>query len=274
MQLLAALGLLSGLPVLAQQTGDSVEIQQLDEVVVSDSRFPLKREQSGKTIINLDREYLDQFPGASVARILNSQSGFEISGSRGRPGEVLGVFARGGRGRQVLVLIDGIRVSDPSSFSQEYDLRLLNTDAVESIEILKGASSVLYGTNAATAVINIKTRDSGKRPMELLAGSTFGTQNTAGESDGDIGSFTQNALVRGRLEGFDYRLSISNSFSNGLSSLANTGGEPDPNSSTSADLNLGYRLSEKNQIRIFANLARLRAAYDDSFLSIPFNHDD
>ncbi|WP_445385294.1 TonB-dependent receptor plug domain-containing protein [Robiginitalea sp. IMCC44478] len=265
-QLLAAVALLMGILVRAQQTQDSVPVQQLEGVVVSDSRFPLERGQSGKTVISLQRDYLDQFPGVSVARILNNQSGFEISGSRGRPGEVLGVFARGGRGRQVLVLIDGIRVSDPSSFSQEYDLRLLNADAVESIEIVKGASSVLYGTNAATAVINIKTRKAGKKSFEVLAGTTFGTQNTSEESDLDLGNFTQNALLSGSLQGFDYRLSFSNSFSNGLSSLADTAGEPDPNTNSSADLNLGFEIFGKNEIRVFANQTRLRSAYDDSFL--------
>jgi vitamin B12 transporter len=54
-----------------------------------------------------------------------------------------------------LILIDGIAATDPSQIANDYDLRLLNLDQVESIEILKGASSTLYGSGAATAVINI-----------------------------------------------------------------------------------------------------------------------
>ncbi|MGB5171449.1 MAG: TonB-dependent receptor plug domain-containing protein, partial [Eudoraea sp.] len=129
---------------LAQEEGP-MEIQELDEVVVSDSRFSLKRENSGKTVIQISQKELAQNQGKTVAEIINTKSGIEINGSRGREGEVLGVFPRGGRGRQVLILIDGVRVSDPSSFSQEYDLRLLNTAAIESIEIIKGAASTLYG---------------------------------------------------------------------------------------------------------------------------------
>ena len=101
---------------------DSTRIEKLDEVVVSDTRFPLRWEQSGKTVIRLSRRELASYRGATMAEILNAQTGIEISGSRGRPGEVLGVFARGGRGRQVLVLIDGVRVTDPSSASQELSL--------------------------------------------------------------------------------------------------------------------------------------------------------
>jgi outer membrane cobalamin receptor len=144
-----------------QQPKDTMAMQLLDEVVVSDSRFALKREFSGKTVIRIGPGELQRNQGRTLAALLNSKSGIEINGSRGRQGEVMGVFARGGRGRQVLVIIDGIRITDPSSSSQEYDLRLPDLSQIESIEIIKGASSVLYGTNAATAVVSITTKKAG-----------------------------------------------------------------------------------------------------------------
>ena len=153
--------ILAGQGLLAQDfQQDSQQTTQLDEVVVSDSHFALKREKSGKTVIKISAAELERNQGRNVAELINTKSGIEITGSRGRDGSVFGVFARGGRGRQALVIIDGVRVSDPSSFSQEYDLRLLSTANIESIEIIKGAASTLYGTNAATAVIkyNHQTR--------------------------------------------------------------------------------------------------------------------
>ncbi|MGB5402619.1 MAG: TonB-dependent receptor, partial [Robiginitalea sp.] len=54
----------------AQIAADSVKVRELDEVVVSDSRFPLKREQSGKTVIRLGPEILKAYQGASVAQVL------------------------------------------------------------------------------------------------------------------------------------------------------------------------------------------------------------
>ena len=110
-------------------------------------------------MIRIGSEELSRNRGRSLPELINTKSGIEISGSRGRAGEVLGAFVRGGRGRQLIVLIDGLRVSDPSSFSQEFDLRLLPLDNIASIEIIKGANSTLYGANAATAVINITTKD-------------------------------------------------------------------------------------------------------------------
>lgn len=254
----------AGPAVWSQQPGDTLAVQQLDEVVVTDTRIPLKREQSGKTVIKLDREDLERYQGQSFPEVLNQLGGFEISGSRGRPGEVLGVFARGGRGRQVLVLIDGLRVTDPSSASREFDLRLLPLSSIESVEIVKGATSVLYGANAATAVINIKTRAPEDKPFALRVEGSAGTQNTAAESDWDLGTFNQYVQISGQQGGWDYKASFANAFANGLSSLA-AGSEPDPYSNWSVDLQAGRKLSARSRIGVFANQSRMKSAYDDSF---------
>ena len=247
-----------------QEGRDSAVVRQLDEVVVTDTRFPLKREQSGKTVIRLEREDLRRYSGQSLAQVLNQLSGFEVSGSRGRPGEILGVFARGGRGRQVLVLVDGLRVSDPTSAAREYDLRLLPLSAIESVEIVKGAASVLYGANAATAVIDIRTRKAGQAPLSLTLEGSAGTQNTAGESDPDLGQFQQHAQLSGRQGRWSFTGEFSHARADGLSSLE-AGTEPDPYSSWSADLKLGRDLSEHSRLGVFANKSRMRSAYDDSF---------
>ena len=250
--------------VYGQEGPDTVSVRLLEEVVVSDSRFPLKREQSGKTVIRLDQEDLRAYSGQSVAQVLNQLSGFEISGSRGRPGEVLGVSARGGRGRQVLVMIDGIRVSDPSSASREYDLRLLPLSAIESVEVVKGAASVLYGANAATAVINIRTRRAASTPISIIAEGSLGTHNTPEESEADLGQFRHFVQAGGQQAGWEYAAGFSHTLSNGLSSLE-SGSEVDPYSNWSADLKVGKRFSGRSRLGLFANRSKMKSAYDDSF---------
>ena len=247
-----------------QEQSDSIPTQELEEVVVSDSRFPLKREQSGKTVIRLGQEQLAAYQGYTLASVLNQQSGFEISGSRGRPGEVLGVFARGGRGRQVLVLLDGLRVSDPSSASREYDLRLLPVSNIASVEILKGASSVLYGANAATAVINIKTKTPEQTPLSLSIQGSMGTHNTTTESRWDLGRFSHFVNLGGQQGGWDYKAAFSHDYANGLSSLS-TGLEEDPYSNWSLDVNVGHQMSEKSRLGVFANKSQMNTDFDDSF---------
>ncbi|MDC6355060.1 MULTISPECIES: TonB-dependent receptor plug domain-containing protein [Robiginitalea] len=243
---------------------DSTRIEKLDEVVVSDTRFPLRWEQSGKTVIRLSRRELASYRGATMAEILNAQTGIEISGSRGRPGEVLGVFARGGRGRQVLVLIDGVRVTDPSSASQEYDLRFVQAEEVESVEILKGAASTLYGTNAATAVINIRTRKAPKSPLALRVGSLLGTHRAPEDPEGQFGQYQQYARLGGTSGRLNYQAGITHARATGLSSLR-SGTETDPFRNLSLSARLGYRPWDHTRVQLTANRTQLRTAYDDAF---------
>ena len=251
--------------VSAQNQGASIELQELDEVVVSDSKFPLKRQNSGKTVIKIGLKELENNQGKTVAEIINTKSGIEINGSRGRQGEVLGVFARGGRGRQVLILIDGVRVSDPSSFSQEYDLRLLATSNIESIEIIKGAASTLYGMNAATAVINITSKKVSNKKISGDFQSSVGTNQSSFEQNYNIADFSNTALVNGTLENFTYSLGFSNVYTNGLSSIITEINEEDPFSRYNIDLKFGYTFNDNVNLTIYANQTNYNSAYDESF---------
>jgi len=259
--------------VSAQNQRDTMDLQELDEVVVSDSRFPIKRENSGKTVIKIGLKELENNQGKTVAEIINSKSGIEINGSRGRQGEVLGVFARGGRGRQVLILIDGIRVSDPSSFSQEYDLRLLTTSNIESIEIIKGAASTLYGMSAATAVINITSKKVSDKKISGDFQSSIGTNQSSFEQNYNIADFSNTASISGTLESFTYSLGFSNVYTNGLSSIITEANEEDPFSRYNMDLKLGYAFNDKINLTIYANQTNLNSAYDESFglIDAPYN---
>src|SRR5690606_20058336 len=100
-----------------------------------------KRKNSGKVITKITSKDLEKLQGQSIAEIISRTAGVEINGVHSNAGQNLSYFIRGGRNRQVLVLIDGIQVTDGSQIANDYDLRLLNIDQVESIEILKGASS-------------------------------------------------------------------------------------------------------------------------------------
>jgi vitamin B12 transporter len=244
---------------------DTLNIQQLEEVVVSDTRFPIRRENSGKTVISIGAEELARNQGRSLPEIINTKSGIEISGSRGRAGEVLGVFVRGGRGRQVIVVIDGIRVSDPSSFAQEYDLRLLPLSTIESVEIIKGASSTLYGANAATAVINITTKSASAENMAGSFQSSLGSNQTSSDQRYRINSFENNARISGTHKKWEYVAGFGQRFSDGMSSIATQTDEEDPFSSINTEVKLGYAFSEKLRTTLYASQAKLSTAYDESF---------
>lgn len=244
---------------------DSVTVQNLDEIVVSDSRFALKRENSGKTVIKITAAELKRSYGKSLAEIINTKSGIEIAGSRGREGAILGVFARGGRGRQILVLIDGVRVSDPSSFSQEYDLRLLSVATIDNIEIIKGAASTLYGANAATAVINITTKSASSKKMKLNIQTSRGTNQSSKDQNYNLSSAFNGIDVSGTLKKFTYQVTFSNRFSEGLSALITPENIEDVYSTYGTDIRFGYQFSNKFKISIFGNHTKLKTEYDESF---------
>lgn len=262
--------LLAGKGVFAQNVPqDSLKVQQLDEVVVSDSKFELKRENSGKTVIKITAEELQRNQGRTVAEIINTKSGIEIAGSRGRDGAVLGAFARGGRGRQVLIVIDGVRVSDPSTFSAEYDLRLLSPNTIESIEIIKGAASTLYGTNAATAVINITTKKSSEREVAGNFETSIGTNQTADDQSYDLGSIQNAANVNGTLGKFNYGVDFSNRYKSGMSAAVTPQNEEDIFSHFSTNVRLGYQFSEQFELQVYGNQTKFKNEYDASMMDAP-----
>jgi len=225
---------------------DSMQLQQLDEVVVSDSRFELKRENSGKTVIKITAEELEQNQGRSVAEIINTKSGIEVNGSRSFAGQNISVFARGGNNRQVLVIVDGIQVSDPSNVNGEYDLRLLNTSQIERIEILKGAASTLYGNSAATAVINITTKKATNKGIALEVLSNLGTNQSAGEQNNNIADFSNTITLSTKKDKLSILASGGHQFTDGLS--AAIGEEADSFSRIDGTITVGYQFSERLDI--------------------------
>jgi len=249
---------------IAQQQPDSLHVEQLDEVVVTDSRFALKRKNSGKVITKITSKDLEKLQGQSIAEIIGRTVGVEINGVRSNAGQNLNYYIRGGRNRQVLILIDGVQVTDPSQIANDYDLRLLNADQVESIEILKGAASTLYGTGAATAVINIKLKDASKKAFNLNLKSTLGTNQASDENDYAIEDFKNSVSLNGSIHNFSYLASFGHQFTDGLSAIED-GTESDVFNSYNGNVKLGYKFSNTFKLNTYASFDNFKADFDDSF---------
>jgi len=249
----------------AQQTP---KISELDSVII-DSKMKRPRKNSGKLITTITEEIIAANPGQSVATLINAVSGIEINGSRSNAGQNLSYFARGGNSRQVVILVDGIPQIDPSSISSEYDLRLVSASSISKIEILKGASSVLYGSGAATAVISITTKAGSKEPISATFTTSLGS-NSASEADKkkyQIAEFTNAVSVHGTLKRFFYGVDFSHRFVDGLSAIAAPENENAFNSddfnSFNTRFNLGLNLSDKVTISRFVSFDKFKATFDD-----------
>lgn len=252
------------------QQKDSISVSTpLKEVVISDSKFALAKEKSGKVITQITAEDLKNKWGQSMATVLNSVAGIEINGDQSAAGKNLGYYIRGGKNNQVLILIDGIPVNDPSGISIEYDLRLLPVEQVESIEILKGASSTLYGTGAATGVINIKLKKEGKKTLAGNAYWNVGTQASSQHQNQKTNDFNQGFSVHGNWKKLSYFTSLNSTETKGLSQIATSNSqnnyEEDPFSRWNYLGKIGFKATENLKFDFFGNVDKIKNDYDGSF---------
>ncbi|TWO31866.1 TonB-dependent receptor [Seonamhaeicola sediminis] len=245
-----------------EQKADSTKLEQLDEVVISDSRFALKRENSGKTVVKISRQDIERNQGRSISELINTKSGIEINGSRSVAGQNISSFVRGGNNRQVLVLIDGVQVNDPSLVNNEFDLRLMDLNTIESIEIIKGAASTLYGNAAATAVINITTKKVSKEKISGNFLSVVGTNQTQDNLNYNGASFTNNVSINGTLNKFTYLTSFGNQYVDGLSAAKSETPEKDPFSRYNLNFKLGYQFSKAFELSAYKSLDRFKTDID------------
>ncbi|MEP0985481.1 TonB-dependent receptor [Ekhidna sp.] len=157
---------------------DTLKTVQLDEVVVTGTKSAIPVEKSGKSIFKITLKDIESSGSRTVADILNEVRGVQMDGNFGPLGTNIGYFVRGASSKRTLVLIDGVPFNDPSGIDQTYDLRLLDLDQVESIEILKGGLSTLYGTGAAAGVINITLKKAKEKGVIGTVSFDYGSFNT------------------------------------------------------------------------------------------------
>jgi vitamin B12 transporter len=262
----------------AQQKETISSQNELKEVVVSDSKFALPKEKSGKVITKITAEDLKKKAGQSIAVILSSVAGLEINGNQSVNGKNLGYYIRGGKNKQVLILIDGIPVNDASGISFEYDLRLLPVDQVESIEIMKGAASTLYGSGAATGVISITLKKSGKKAIVGNAYLDMGTNNTALSSKTSAQNFNQGFSVNGNVKKVNYFTSLNSTETKGISQIAvpnsTVNYEDDRFSRINYLAKLGYKATDQLKLDFFFNYDKINNDYDGGFDNTGSNDTD
>ncbi|MGX7666816.1 TonB-dependent receptor plug domain-containing protein [Flavobacterium pedocola] len=241
-------------------------VTKLDEMVITDSKFELPKEKSGKVITKITAEDLKKKQGQSVAAVLSTVAGVEINGNQSRTGKDLGLYIRGGRNHQVLILIDGVPVTDASGISLSYDLRLLPVEQIESIEIMKGASSTLYGSGAATGVINITLKKAAKKDIAGNAYINMGTHTVARKSNYRPKEFNQGFSFNGNTEKFNYYAALNSTESKGVSEAKpfdpSTTFEDDRFSRINSMVKLGFTPTKKLAFDVFANYDRMKNDFD------------
>lgn len=197
--LLAPLPLLA--PVALAQTGTSTTdtavkpvsppagqndlAQTFSPIIVTATRTPQTLSHTIGDDSVIDSEILQKTPSATLGDVLGRERSIGIV-EYGGPQTLTTINVRGTNSRQSLVMIDGMRVNSPTN-----GLPVLNAiplNAIERIEIVRGAASSLYGANAMGGVINVITRQPADRPLSGYINMGVGSYGTTEYDAGLSGS--------------------------------------------------------------------------------------
>lgn len=150
---ISLLALAAATPALAE-TADSE--RPGDEIVVTASGIEQPRDEVGQAITIIDAATIEKRQTVDVVDLLATVPGVRFSRTGGT-GSVAGISLRGAETTQTLVLIDGVKVNDPSGIGDAYDFGHLLTGNISRIEVLRGSNSVVHGSQAIGGVISLMT---------------------------------------------------------------------------------------------------------------------
>ena len=159
-------------PALAEEAAHAVASEG-DSIVVTATRAPLTLDEIPAAIAVLDKAAIDRAQDIGVTELLLRTPGVSISRNGGY-GTATSLRIRGAESEHSVVVIDGVKLNDPSSTGGGFDFTNLLVGDIARIEVLRGPQSILWGSQAIGGVVNIVTA-SPEKPLEgsfdLEAGS-------------------------------------------------------------------------------------------------------
>ena len=160
--------------VAAAEEADSqqgVEQVQTRDVVVTASRTEQLVKEAPAAVEVITREDLDKMGAENLAQALQLAIGIDVS-ENGMVGNSVAI--RGAKSNQTLIMVDGMRIrtENTDQTANNYELQRVNMADVERIEIVRGATSSLYGADAMGGVINIITKTPDKASQSVFADYT------------------------------------------------------------------------------------------------------
>jgi vitamin B12 transporter len=161
-----------------------------EQIVVSATGFAIPEAQVGASVSVIDSEQIDALNKLDVLENLRLAAGAQVVQTNQRGGAT-SLYIRGGESNFNKVLVDGIPVND---IGGAFDFAQLSNNGVGNLEVLRGANSVLYGSDAVSGVVNVTSARGATATPELkysADGGNFGTEH-------------QDVSLNGLLRGIDY----------------------------------------------------------------------
>jgi vitamin B12 transporter len=178
--------LLSAAVIASPAYAQDIPDDDAPELVVTATRVAQPASEVGQAVTVIDRAEIERRQTTVVSDLLATTPGVTVT-RNGPLGALTGVRIRGAESDQTLVVIDGVRVNDPSSTGGGFDFGNLLSSSVERIEILRGPNSVPWGSQAIGGVVNI-----------ITAAPTEGLQARANAEYGYADSMFASAGVSGK----------------------------------------------------------------------------
>lgn len=234
---------------------------QLSPIVVTPSRTaePLSETLGDNSVIS--RDDLDTMPNGTLADALERQHAI-TSVNYGGPQSVNTINIRGTNSNQSLVLIDGLRVNNATTGLPPLSAIPLNS--IERVEIVRGASSSLYGADAIGGVVNIITRGEQDRPFSAYVNAGVGTYATSQYDAGFSGA--ANGWVYSLYGGYGQ----SGGFNSSNSSNYYYSPDNDSYYRSNAGGSLGYTWKPGQTLTFQTYQSRVNGGYD---MGVPFAND-
>jgi vitamin B12 transporter len=224
----------------------------IPQVVVTANRAPADIDQVGQSITVLTQADIRLDQETAVSDILARTPGVTFD-RNGGPGQTTSLFIRGAESAQTMVLIDGVKVNDPTDPGASYDFANLTTGDIARIEVLRGPQSTLYGSEAIGGVVNIITADA-TRPFEgdaQIEGGSYGTAYAKG-------------AIGGKEDKFDWRIGAYYDTTDGVSAFdkAYGGKEDDGFNTAGVSARFRYDLTKDLQFDERAYYTASRTEFD------------
>jgi len=189
-------------PALAQDSSQTSSATD-DYIVIADTLRPAETsftitvtgnrsevEDTGQAVTVIGEDEIEEVQGADLTRILRRSPGVTLTRNGG-----VGAFSttrvRGAPGEQLLVLIDGVEVSDPASPGGGFDFGNLLAGNIAKLDLLRGSNSTIWGSDAIGGVLAVTTdtQEGAEGSVEYGARDTLLATAAAGTGIGDDAGF-------------------------------------------------------------------------------------
>lgn len=195
---ISLLALSAASPVFAQAPEQISDLSgNSTPIVVTASRVTSEAREIGSAVSIITRADIQRNQILFLKDILQDAPGVQTTADR--PGQLTSVRIRGSNNNEILWLIDGIELGDPSAISTQFQADHLTSRDIDRVEILRGNQSSLYGSDAVGGVINIITQRATEEGLQVNAEAEAGS----------YGMRSGGASLLGKSGALDFRLTAT-----------------------------------------------------------------